>query len=111
MFSFRKDKTGFFATLSLILVISGMVIATGVLLTVGILQGNWEYYSLPIRIVLGASWMACIVIVLVRIGVFGVQRQRKKLLEQAAAPQPAPPAAEPPAQAPQPSDPQKEGNG
>ncbi|MFM7096895.1 MAG: hypothetical protein ACKO16_05690 [Gemmataceae bacterium] len=81
MFSFKKDKTGFFSALSLIIVASATVIATGILLAQGIREGNWEYYSVPIKIVLAVSWIACMTIVLVRIGVFAVQRGNKKIQE------------------------------
>lgn len=81
MFSFKKDKTGFFSALSLIIVASATVIATGILLAQGIREGNWEYYSVPIKIVLAVSWIVCMTIVLVRIGVFAVQRGNKKIQE------------------------------
>ena len=81
MFSFKKDKTGFFSALSLIILAAATVITTGILLAQGIKEGNWEYYSIPIRIVLAVFWIAGMAIVLNRIGVFAVQRSHKKLEE------------------------------
>ena len=82
MFSFKKDKTGFFSALSLIILVVATVITTGILLAQGIKEGNWEYYSIPIKIVLAVFWIAGMTIVLTRIGVFAVQRANKKIEEQ-----------------------------
>ncbi len=90
MFSFKKDKTGFFSALSLIILAVATVITTGILLAEGIKEGNWEYYSIPIKIILGVFWLACMTIVLTRIGVFAVQRGNKKLEEQQSGESPAP---------------------
>ena len=79
MFSFKKDKTGFFAALSLIILAAATVIVTGILLAQGIREGNWEYYSIPIKIVLAVFWIAGMTIMLTRIGVFAVQRTKKEL--------------------------------
>ena len=81
MFSFKKDKTGFFTALSLIILVAATVLTTGILLAEGIKQGNWEYYSIPIKIVLAVFWIAGMTIVLTRIGVFAVQRANKKIEE------------------------------
>ena len=81
MFSFKKDKTGFFSALSLIILVVVTFIITGILLAQGIKEGNWEYYSIPIKIVLAVFWLAGMTIVLTRIGVFAVQRSHKKLEE------------------------------
>lgn len=90
MFSFKKDKTGFFTALSLIILAVATVITTGILLAEGIKQGNWEYYSIPIKIVLGVFWLAGMAIVLTRIGVFAVQRANKKIEELQSGETPAP---------------------
>ncbi len=81
MFSLKKDKTGFFSALSLIIVASTTLITTSILLAKGIYEGDWDHYTLLIKIVLGVSWVACIGIVLLRIGVFAVQRDLKKVTE------------------------------
>lgn len=81
MFSFKKDKTGFYSALSLIILAAATVITTGILLAQGIKEGNWEYYSIPIRIVLAVFWITGMAIVLTRIGVFAVQRANKKIEE------------------------------
>ncbi len=90
MFSFKKDKTGFFSALSLIILVVATVVTTGILLAQGIREGNWEYYSIPIKIVLAVFWIAGMAIVLTRIGVFAVQRANKKLEEQQSGESPAP---------------------
>lgn len=78
MFSFRKDKVGFFSALALSIIATGTLVATLVLLFMGIYQGNWEYYSLPMKIVLGVSWLVCIAIVWVRVGIYDRQRIRNR---------------------------------
>lgn len=78
MFSFRKDKVGFFSALALSIIALGTLIATLVLLFTGIYQGNWDYYSIPMRIVLGISWIVCISIVWTRVIIYDRQRLRGK---------------------------------
>ena len=90
MFSFKKDKTGFFSALSLIILVVVTFIITGILLAQGIKEGNWEYYSIPIKIVLAVFWLAAMAIVLTRIGVFAVQRANKKIEELQSGESPAP---------------------
>lgn len=90
MFSFKKDKTGFFSALSLIILVVVTFIITGILLAQGIKEGNWEYYSIPIKIVLAVFWLAGMAIVLTRIGVFAVQRANKKIEELQSGESPAP---------------------
>ncbi len=90
MFSFKKDKTGFFSALSLIILVAATVITTGILLAQGIKEGNWEYYSIPIKIVLAVFWLVGMTIVLTRIGVFAVQRANKKIEELQSGESPAP---------------------
>lgn len=77
MFSFRKDKTGFFSALTLIVLVAGTAISTLVLVIVGLAQGDWKAYILPVKWILGSAWVASIITVLVRVSVFGVQRQRQ----------------------------------
>jgi hypothetical protein len=72
MFSFRHDKTGFFSGLILMTVVGGTVLATILLL----IFGGWENYSLPMKCIWGAAWVACIVTVLVRISIFRSQMRR-----------------------------------
>jgi len=81
MFSFKRDKTGFFSAVSLIILVAATVIVTGILLAQGIKENNWEYYSIYIKIVLAVFWIAGMTIVLTRIGVFAVQRSNKKMQE------------------------------
>ena len=76
MFSFRRDKTGFFVTIILLIIVTGTLISTLVLLMVGIAQGNWKEYLLSVKWVLGSAWMACIITVLVRLRIYKWQYDR-----------------------------------
>lgn len=76
MFSFRRDKTGFFVTIILLTIVAGTLISTLVLLIVGIAQGDWKEYLLSVKWVLGSAWVACIVTVLVRLKIFKTQYER-----------------------------------
>jgi hypothetical protein len=73
MFSFRRDKTGFFATLALVVIALGAAVTTTVLIVVGAAQGNWKEYLLTWKWTVAGCWMGCIVTVLVRIIVFRLQ--------------------------------------
>lgn len=96
MFSFRKDKTGFFAGLALSIIALGTLISTLVLLFTGIYQGNWDYYSIPMRIVLGISWIVCITIVWTRVIIYDKQRIRDRKTDSSAAETPQQPGASTP---------------
>jgi hypothetical protein len=76
MFSFRRDKTGFFVTIILLTIVGGTVISTLVLLIVGIAQGDWKDHLLSVKWVLGSAWVACIITVLVRLKIFKWQQDR-----------------------------------
>jgi uncharacterized membrane protein YciS (DUF1049 family) len=76
MFSFRRDKTGFFVTIILIVIATGTVISTLVLLIVGIAQGNWKEYLLSVKWILGSAWVACIITVLIRLRIYKWQHDR-----------------------------------
>lgn len=80
MFNYRKDKTGFFATLILGVLFSAMVIATLVLLFMGVAKGQWDYYNLPIRFVLGIGWLLLMATVLTRVAIFRMQMLKKRKL-------------------------------
>jgi hypothetical protein len=76
MFSFRRDKTGFFVTIILLTIVTGTLISTLVLLIVGMAQGNWKEHLLSMKWVLGSAWMACIITVLVRLRIYKWQYDR-----------------------------------
>jgi hypothetical protein len=76
MFSFRRDKTGFFVTLILLTIVAGTLISTLVLLIVGIAQGDWKEYLLSVKWILGSAWVACIITVLVRLRIYKWQYDR-----------------------------------
>src|SRR5262245_36302107 len=86
MFSFRRDKTGFFVTIILLIIVTGTLISTLVLLIVGIAQGDWKAHLLSVKWVLGSAWVACIITVLVRLRIYKWQYDRA--LERQAAEQP-----------------------
>jgi ABC-type proline/glycine betaine transport system permease subunit len=76
MFSFRRDKTGFFVTIILLTIVAGTLISTFVLLIVGMAQGNWKEHLLSIKLVLGSAWVACIITVLIRLRIYKWQVDR-----------------------------------
>ena len=76
MFSFRQDKTGFFVTIILLVIVTGTAISTLVLLIVGIAQGNWKEYLLSMKWILGSAWVACIITVLIRLKIYKWQYDR-----------------------------------
>ena len=73
MFSFRQDKVGFFVTLILIVIAAGTLINTLVLVVVGLAMGNWTMFSVPMKIVLAAAWVLCIVVVYTRVAIYRAQ--------------------------------------
>lgn len=83
MFSFRRDKTGFFVTLILLIIVTGTAISTLVLLIVGIAQGSWEAHLLSVKWILGSAWVACIITVLIRLRIFKWQHDRAIRQQQA----------------------------
>jgi heme/copper-type cytochrome/quinol oxidase subunit 2 len=83
MFSFRRDKTGFFVTIILIVIATGTVISTLVLLIVGIAQGNWKEHLLSVKWILGSAWVACIITVLIRLRIYKWQYDRAVQKQQA----------------------------
>ena len=72
MFSFRRDKMGFFNALILIIIVVSTAISTILILAIG----GWEEHKTSIRWILGTAWVSCIVMVLVRITVFKYQRDK-----------------------------------
>jgi hypothetical protein len=76
MFSFRRDKAGFFITIILLTIVTGTAISTLVLLIVGIAQGDWKSHLISTKVVLGSAWVACIITVLIRLKIFKWQHDR-----------------------------------
>lgn len=76
MFSFRRDKTGFFVTIILVTIAVGALISTLILLFAGIAQGDWKEHLLSVKWVLGSAWVACIVTVLIRLRIYKWQADR-----------------------------------
>lgn len=76
MFSFRHDKTGFFVTIILLMIVAGTAISTLVLLVVGIAQGDWKAHLLSVKWILGSAWVACIITVLIRLKIYKWQYDR-----------------------------------
>ncbi len=73
MFSFRSDKTGFFSTLVLLVLVGGALISTVILLLVG----GWERCNIWIRVILGSTWVLCIITVWVRVIIFRRQMAQR----------------------------------
>lgn len=78
MFNYRKDKAGFFATIVLTMLTSAIVIASLVLLFMGISRGQWDYYSFPIKMVIGFGWILLVATVLTRVSIFRMQMLKKR---------------------------------
>jgi hypothetical protein len=76
MFSFRRDKTGFFVTIILLIIVTGTAVSTFVLLIVGTAQGNWKEHVLSVKWILGSAWVACIITVLIRLRIYKWQADR-----------------------------------
>jgi len=76
MFSFRRDKAGFFITIILLTIVTGTAISTLVLLIVGIAQGDWKAHLISTKVVLGSAWVACIITVLIRLKIYKWQHDR-----------------------------------
>jgi hypothetical protein len=76
MFSFRRDKTGFFVTIILMTIVGGTLVSTLVLLIVGIAQGDWKSHLLSVKWILGSAWVACIITVLIRLRIYKWQYDR-----------------------------------
>jgi hypothetical protein len=84
MFSFRRDKMGFFAGLVLLVIVAGTVLSTLVLLVAGVAKGDWAMYLIPVKWILGVAWVLCITTVLTRVYVFDWQLRRQRQAEAAA---------------------------
>jgi hypothetical protein len=78
MFSFRRDKVGFFSGIALIVVCGGTFIATLVLLIVGATLGDYKLFLWPIRWVLFGWWFGCIGIVLTRVYILDWQMRQRR---------------------------------
>ncbi len=90
MFSFRRDKMGFFSGIALMVIVGGTVVSTAVLLILGLAEGNWQAYLLPVKWILGVAWVLCIGTVMARVHVFGWQlRQAQRQAEAAQGEKPA----------------------
>ena len=90
MFSFRRDKTGFFVTIILLTIVTGTAISALVLWIVGLAQGDWKAHLLSMKWVLGSAWMACIITVLVRLKIYKVQYDRAQARQAAERENPQP---------------------
>ena len=76
MFSFRRDKMGFFSGIVLMVIAGATAISTLVLLILGLVEGNWKEYLLSMKWILGVAWVLCIGTVMARVHVFGWQLRR-----------------------------------
>ncbi len=66
MFNFRSDKTGFFTTIILLVLLGAAVLGTLWVLVLG----NWNQDVLILKWVWGTWWVLCIVTVLTRLAIF-----------------------------------------
>lgn len=81
MFNYRKDKAGFFATIVLALLAAAIVVSSLILLFMGIARGQWDYYSMPIRLIIGIGWLLLVATVLTRVGIFRLQMLRRRQMQ------------------------------
>jgi type VI protein secretion system component VasK len=72
MFSFRSDKTGFFVTIILLVLLGAAVVSTLVVL----LLGHWDEHVWILKWVWGTWWVLCIITVLTRLAIFRWQMMR-----------------------------------
>ena len=72
MFSFRSDKTGFFVTIIMMVLLGAAIVGTAVVL----LLGQWAQHLWILKIVWGTWWVLCIITVLTRLAIFRWQMIR-----------------------------------
>jgi hypothetical protein len=72
MFSFRSDKTGFFVTIILLVLLGAAVVSTLVVLVLG----GWDEHVWILKWVWGTWWVLCIITVLTRLAIFRWQMMR-----------------------------------
>jgi len=84
MFNYRLDKVGFFSTLVLATVFIATVVATLVLVILGIWVGDWDTFAPWVKFTIGLGWVLCIGTVLVRVYTYHYRRQRMLREQQAA---------------------------
>jgi hypothetical protein len=86
MFSFRRDKVGFFAGLTLMGILGLAAVLTVVFVIVGWAVGDWAVFDISVRWILGVTWVLLIATVLTRVYIFEWQRkQRERAAAEAAA--------------------------
>ncbi|MBM4095977.1 MAG: hypothetical protein ACKO9Z_02200 [Planctomycetota bacterium] len=81
MFSFRKDKVGFFTTLLVVPLLVGLGVVPLALFIIGLALGKLDDFSLPIKIFFGVCWPLLVVTVLIRVWIFRVQMINKRKRE------------------------------
>ncbi len=72
MFSFRSDKTGFFVTIIMLVLLGLAVVGTLVVLVLG----RWAEHVWILKWVWGTWWVLCIITVLARLAIFRWQMMR-----------------------------------
>jgi hypothetical protein len=72
MFSFRLDKTGFFVTIILVVLLATAIVSTLVVLFLG----DWDGHVWILKWVWGTWWVLCIITVLTRLAIFRWQMIR-----------------------------------
>jgi L-fuculose-phosphate aldolase len=77
MFSFRRDKVGFFAGLTLMSILGLAAVLTVVFVIVGWAVGDWSVFDISVRWILGVTWVLLIATVLVRVYIFDWQMKRR----------------------------------
>jgi hypothetical protein len=73
MFSFRADKTGFFVTIIMLILLGAAVLTTVGMLLSGV---DADTFWLVVKWVWGTWWVLCIITVLTRLAIFRWQMMR-----------------------------------
>ena len=91
MFSFRRDKTGFFVTIILLVLLGAAVVSTLVVLALD----SWDEHVVILKWVWGTWWVLCIITVLTRLAIFRWQMMRAGSKSPRPQPKDSPKAKEP----------------
>jgi len=83
--NWSRDKVGFVTAYLLIGIVSATVIATLVLLVLGIVDGDWSKYLVPVKFVLAGGYLLGMVAVITRICIYRLKVIRDREQQQGAA--------------------------
>ncbi len=73
MFNFRADKTGFFVTIIMLILLGAAIVTTVALWFSGL---DADTFWIVVKLVWGSWWVLCIITVLTRLAIFRSQMMR-----------------------------------